>query len=336
MDIEELRNRIDKNIPKIKLKEFGPSYLWGKILLGTMVPGPRILVDKMEILYNEGTAFTGKPGNGRHTAANALAASKCNPKLKSNCPHYLRITGWDFYCEKVEEALKIVDMIMELAKEYKKLCLMFDSPEKSRFNMHIQYYLAKKLNKPNPSVYIIIISEKEEYLCRELIENFKICQCASPSREQRSAWLNDNMSEPPVLIEGINNMELLDRTEGYTWKQLNDMIAFMHNIMTWRLYNLYMENGKNETLLNEAIDTAAITITKDEAVQIFNSLSMQVHAPVMAAQVQVQTSLGKTASKNTETEDFADSEKIEEKLIKDAEKHKDIKNLPVDDLLDDL
>lgn len=336
MNIEELRNRIDKDIPQIKLKEYGPSYLWGNILLGAMVPGPRSLTSAMSIYQNAGTAFTGKPGNGRHTAARALAASKCNPKLKNNCPRYLRVTGWDFCCEKVEEALKIVDMIIELAKEYKKLCLMFDSPEESNFSMQVQYYLAWKINDPEYSIYIIIISEKTEYLCRELVQNFKLCQFANPGREQREAWLNDNMSNPPILIEDVSNIELLEKTEGYSWKQLNDMVDSMHEIMAWRLFNLYMDNGKNESLLNEAIDIGKITITKDEALQIFSSLTSQNQTAVMAAQVQVQPIPNKV--RDTEKDEAADidNKQIQENMKKDAEKHKNVNDLPVDDLLDDL
>lgn len=108
MDLEKIKNRVDKQVPQIKLKDLDAFSLWSHMFRATMLKSPKKLLSDFGVEPPDGAVFLGEPGNGRHTAAEALAGSKCNPEAKEY-HHYLRITGWDFDCETAEESCRIAE-----------------------------------------------------------------------------------------------------------------------------------------------------------------------------------------------------------------------------------
>lgn len=328
MNLEELRKRVDKNIPEKRLKDLDGISLWSPMILATMLTAPKKLLSSFGIEPLSGAVFVGKPGNGRHTAAQALAGSKCNPKIK-NCHHYLRITGWDFDCQRAEEACAAADYAAETAKDYEYLCLVLDSPEESKFCKQFQYRLADRLKEIKTTVFVIVITAEEKYLCRELTGDFKICRCVCPTKIQRENWIKNSMEDPFIPIESMTNMEIAELTEGFTWKQLDDMLESMRQILAWRYFELYKKSNRNEQLLEESVKTGKAVLTYDEARQIIEGLKTQNPLPVTAGQILT------VENKQVKTEKNAGSEKqqAEQDYIRqEAEFHKHPENMSAEQL----
>lgn len=331
MTLNELKGRVDKNIPSIRLKDLWDDCLWSPMLLAAMLPGPKKILNAFDIYSLSGVVFAGNPGNGRHTVARALAASTCNPKIK-NCPHYLRVTGWDFDCEKAEDACKIVDYIIEIGKEYKNLCLFMDSPEESEFGKQVQYRLANKLRDEEIAAFIIIVTTEKKFLCRELTEYFKVCQCTNPTDSQREEWIKENFTYPTFIpVEKMSHGEMAERTKGFSWKQLNDMLDSIRQVLAWRHFNLFKKNNRSEQLLNDAIETGKIFLTYQEAEQIIESIASQNPAPAEVGQVQVVTAESQAKNKN---EEVPMQKGMEEQLRQNADFHKNPDKMTFTQLID--
>lgn len=331
MTLDELKGRVDKNIPSLRLADLWDDCLWSPMLLATMLPGPKKILEAFEILPLSGAVFVGKPGNGRHTAARALAASTCNPKIK-NCPHYLRVTGWDFDGEKIEDAVKTADFIVDIGKEYNSLCLFIDSPEESRFGKQVQYRLASGLREAGISAFVIIVTGDEKFLCRELTEYFKVCHCTNPTKSQREEWIKENFTYPTfVPVEKMSHEEIAEKTKDFSWKQLNDMLESMRQVLAWRHFKLYKKNNKSEQLLKDAIETGKIYLTHQEAEQIIESIASQNPAPPAAGQVQVVTAENPVKNK---TEEVPVQKGAEESLREKAEFHKKPEQMTFTQLID--
>lgn len=280
LDIEKIKNRVDKQVPQIKLKDLDAVSLWPSMFRAVTLKSPKKLLSDFGIEPPEGAVFLGEPGNGRHTAAEALAGSKCNPEAKEY-HHYLRITGWDFDCETAEEACCVAEYAAEAAKEYEHFCLFIDSPEESKFGKHFQYRLAEKLRELENNIFVIIVTDEMESLCRELVKNFKICRCVPPTQKQREKWIEGCMEKPFVGIEEMSHLELAEKTEGFNWQQMNNMLNYMREVLVWKYYKMFKEN-RDLKLLGEAVKTGGASLTKDEAQRIINSVMGKKTVPVIS------------------------------------------------------
>ena len=335
MDLEKIKNRVDKQVPQIKLKDLDAFSLWSHMFRATMLKSPKKLLSDFGVEPPDGAVFLGEPGNGRHTAAEALAGSKCNPEAKEY-HHYLRITGWDFDCETAEESCRIAEYAAEAAKEYEYFCLFIDSPEESKFGKQVQYALAEKLRELEITVFVIVVTTESEYLCRELTHDFKICRCVPPTKKQREDWIKKNMETPFVAIEEMTHMELAEKTEGFSWKQLNDMLDSMREVLTWKYFKMFRSYNGNLKLLGEAVSTGKAVLTNDEGQQIINSVICQKAVPVIAGvagQIQAVNANTETA-KAQNSNDSDPQESIQAQIIKEAEFHKHPEDMTPDQLFE--
>lgn len=328
MNLDELQNRIDKNMPEMRLKDLEKASLWSPMILATMLTAPKKLISSFGIESLKGAVFVGAPGNGKHTAAKALAGSKCNPKIK-NYHHFLRITGWDFDCQKPEEACAVADYAAGIAGKYENICILLDNPEESKFCKQFQYRLACNFKDTKTNIFVIVVTTEEKYLCRELTEDFKICRCVPPTKAQREQWIKKNTEDPFIPIENMTNMELAEKTEGFSWKQLDDMLESMRQVLAWRYFDLYKKNNRSDQLLEDFIKTGKAVLTYDEAQQIIDCMKPQNIVPVIAGQVKAaEEKSGKSDKNNT-----SDKQQTEQDYIRqEAEYHKHPENMSADQL----
>lgn len=332
MNLEKLKSRVDKQVPQLKLKDLDAFSLWSPMFRATMLKSPKKLLADFGIEPPGGAVFLGEPGNGRHTAAEALAGSKCNPEAKEY-HHYLRITGWDFDCETAEESCRIAEYAVQTAKEYEYFCLFIDSPEESKFGKQFQYRLAEKLREAGTTVFVILLTKDSDCLCRELTGSFKICRCVPPTKAQREEWIKKNMENPFIAAENMTHMELAEKTEGFSWKQLNDMLESMKQLLVWKYFKLFREHNGNLKLLGEAVGTGKEVLTNGEAEQIIKSMVSQKPVSVIAGIAgQVQTAKDETEKEKTGGSE--NQESVQAQIIKEAEFHKHPEEMTPDQLFE--
>lgn len=297
MKPEDLHSRLDQNAPSKMLGELGPSFYWAPVLLGAQIVRPPVLLNLLNIQPLRGVIFTGEPGNGRHTTAHALISSKRNPNFP-NPPHYLKITGWDLDCDQLQQAYELIDTVVQIARECGSLCLLLDSPEGSRHSMQVQYYLAELLQQESALSFLVVICEKTEMVNPGLLRMLKHCHCSRPMEAQREMWLTDALTEPALIsIEGMEFADLVRETEGFSWKQMNDMLASFKLLLGKKYYFEIYKKNRDEDALQNAIKSGEITLSRHEAIALVESIrnqNPQPREPVLQ--------FAPTASINTMTE----------------------------------
>lgn len=286
---EKLRQRVDRNVPTKKLGELGETFVWAPVLRGSLLVGPEELLTAFDLQKPKGVIFTGSCGNGRHTTAQALAATICNPKFP-HPPHYLKLTGWELDCEDAAEAEALIDCAMEFAENGNALCLLLDSPEESRHSRQVQQYLAEQLERDDLCLMLILITRESDMVFPPLLREMKRYHCAAPTCAQREAWFAKKLFEPTcVPIENMTHVDLAKRTEGFSWKQLNDLLDSMRQYLAMEHFTKYKQSGGSKEKLKLTLERGGIVLPGDVAEALVHSVESQNPPPQMAAPVQIMT-----------------------------------------------
>lgn len=332
MKFEELHNRIDRNLSETKLGGLADTFFWAPVLRATMLTGPAQLLNALGLRKQNGTIFTGADGNGRHTTAEALAASLCNPKAAEPF-HFLHIAGWELDFENACEVDALMDAIVCCGQETGRLCLLLDSPEDSRWGLPVQHRLAGLLDTEEFFLYLILICGEQKMAVSELQRRLRVCHCPPPTDEQREAWFADKLFSPvPIPMKAMTHRDLAKKTEGLSWKQLNDLVDAMRQLLAWKHFMRYHANGSVLSELERALKGGAIELDEKDIAQLLHGIPSQNPPPPAAQTLQIPVSAA--VRKDT----LSSGERKEGYDFEGARKLADIKKHPermtVDQLLD--
>lgn len=332
MEFEELHNRIDRNLSETKLGGLADTFFWAPVLRATMLTGPDQLLNALGLRKQNGTIFTGADGNGRHTTAEALAASLCNPKAAEPY-HFLRIAGWELDFENACDVYALMDAIVGCGKETGRLCLLLDSPEDSRWGLPVQRRLVGLLDAEEFSLYLILICGEQKMTAPELRRRLRVCHCPPPTYEQREAWFADKLFTPvPIPMKSMTYRDLAKKTGGLSWKQLNDLVDSMRQLLAWRHFMQYHDNGGKLSELERALQGGAIELDEKDIAQLLLGIPGQ-NPPPYAGQIlqmPVVAAVQKDALLPDEKQESYDWESA--RKLADFKKHPE--RMTVDQLLD--
>lgn len=272
MTLEQLRSRLDQDLPEIKLSHLESSYTWASLLLAAMIPNDTI-TQLLELKPLRGVIFTGRPGNGRHTTAEALAGSLCPAKYS----RFLRISGRELDPETPSELLSAVDSIGELAREVGSLCLLVDQVEESRWAMPLQNYLARLMMELEAPIFVIVITDDVELVHGPLARMAMNCYCTAPSAAQRQEWLAVKVNEPvPLRVDGMSVKELTQETEDFSWRQMADLWNCMKLRLVWKVVERQKEFIAEKKSLKKVLSDGLVHLDRGDLMEILHSLRDQI------------------------------------------------------------
>lgn len=230
--------------PKIKLTALkGATFQWSEIIRYSLFTVPDLGLRRIQ-----GAIFSGPPGNGRHTTAEALAGSLAG--LKYN--YWLRISGCALDCEEVADACAVIDAVANTLSKAGKICLLLDAPEQSRHSLAIQEYLGQLLEQSGENLFPIIITDDPTQLSPNLLRRFPLYHCPKPDLAARQLWFEKRLKNPqlPVTIDGLDHWMVSRETEDFSWRQLQDLYSFLLRSM----FAKYASNpaSYNPSMLPEA------------------------------------------------------------------------------------
>ncbi len=325
MTLEKLRERLDRDLTPGKLGALPATYTWAPILQVSFSKNS-ILNKLLQFSTPKGVIFAGPSGNGRHTTAAALVNSWGN--------HFLWLSGWDLDQEDPKESCEIMRSVGRLACEQGKLTLLLDSPEKSRHSMLIQDLLGRLLNNLSAGVLMpVIITEKAEHISPILRRHLMLCPVAPPSKAERRSWLKQQLKEPvPLGIDGMDVEALTEKTGGYSWQQLQDLLD--HLKLT--LYRQVLDNQKlldKESLtMKEALENGRLKLSSTAVEILLNMEGDPLPVPQAPPVVQYVAAPAQAAKEQTVTNPALEGE-INADVREMIEKAKDADNMDVNDLL---
>lgn len=342
ISLEELKERLDVNIPSVELNDLPGTFLWVPVLKSNLLNMPDELKEIFKFANFNGAIFTGAAGNGKHTTAEALAATICNPKRK-NITHYIKISGMDFNCENEEDAVESVSFLANIAEECKRLCVYFDSPEDCKFVQIVQYYLSEILDyfEDEPNRFrVIIVTEKPECLYHGLTRKLKLCPCNCPTDAQRQEYLKIKLcKDVEIPFEGLSYMDVSKRTKGFSWKQLSELTNSIYEKLAYKHYMNFLRVKKDHDLLVEGIKSKICKLSMDDIEPFINSFISENTATVMTgamplvmpagynSMVQTEANIENTSSNenlDADSQSGFDTNQMKAMLKKEVEYHKNI------------
>lgn len=273
MDLEKLYDRVDRALPKAKLGDLADTFFWAPILRASMLTGPSQLLNALGLREQNGVIFSGADGNGRHTTAEALAASLCDPKA-ARPYHFLRLSGWELDFEKSCEVDALMDAIVGCGQKSGNLCILLDSPEDSPWGLKVQHRLAELLNTEEFHFYLILICGEPKEVASELRRRLRVCHCPPPTDAKREIWFADNLfTSIPLPVKSMTYFDLAKRTDGLSWRQLSDFVNAMRLLLAWRHFLKYHENGCDISSLEKSLQEGSIELDEEDISLLLRGVS---------------------------------------------------------------
>lgn len=304
LTLEQLRSRLEQNLPEIKLSHLEPSYTWASYLLAAMIPNATIS-QLMGFEPLDGVIFTGRPGNGRHTTAEALAGSLCPSKYSK----LLRLSGRELDPETAAEALAVMDDIGALTREAESVCLLLDQIEDSRWSSLIQTCLAELLSQPEVAVFVILITG-DNSVANGPLRRLMRCHCPEPSAPQRQDWLAEKINEPvPLRVDGMSVKEMTEATEDFSWRQMAELWNCMKLRLVWKVVERQKEFIAEKKPLKKVLSDGLVHLERVDLMEILHGLKDQLPPRQTAAPVQI---LAGTVPTETEEPQQIDKDKAAE------------------------
>lgn len=196
-----------------------------------------------------GAIFTGPVGNGRHTQAKALAYSLLERSLEipgnfENACLILIDPGVvspaleeSMLIERVDELYETVNKLLQDAVE--NVSIIFD-----QIDQYPQCFMdrvaAHLLCQTSEKLFTICVGGCESKISRNLQRQLPHCRCLLPSPQERRKYLQqielihvkDTWTDPfnpaeikiAVQFEGITMEEIVEKTEGYSYADLEDLL----------------------------------------------------------------------------------------------------------------
>lgn len=280
MTLERLRERLDQGLAPGKLGALPGTYSWVPVLQAAFTKH-RLINDLMEFPEPRGVIFSGSPGNGRHTTASALVNSRGG--------HYLWLSGWDLDREDSDDSCEIIRNVVRLAYEQGKLILLLDGPENCRHSMLIQEYLARLLNNMDDGVLTtVIVTEDTAMISTALRHHLLLCPCAAPTKTERQTWFKQKLEKPvPLKIDGMDQADLVKKTDGFSWQQLQDLQNHLKLLIFRQLLNRQAEFKERKVTLEEALKAGLVTVSNPVAEILIHQVEDRNPKPQAIPTVQV-------------------------------------------------
>lgn len=270
-----------------------PSYQWAHILDKTLLGIPALRLQPIR-----GVIFSGPPGNGRHTTAEAVAGTL--RALPTNPRYCLRISACTLDTEEVADACAVIDNVNAALRKHGRICLLVDHPEHSRHSMAIQEYLYQLLLAWNDSLFLILITEDVSSICANLQRKLTLCHCPRPDQSTRQKWIEGILKgDPdkkiaPINIIGCNHMTIARETKDFSWKQMADLRSMMLRSIACKYLNNQDTYNPNQIPGYEVQlwRNGKIQLSKSDVMEIIVQIRSQSAPAPVAGAVQVLAAPG--------------------------------------------
>lgn len=241
--MSELHYACELWTPTASLKALPDSYLWAQQLLGMINLAKNQVLpfykDQLPTAPFSGAVFSGAAGNGRHTTAEALALSLANEHKNANILH-LRLRGAFLDFEQPDTALKALASLREAFRSVDGMCLLLDEPQDCRHSRMLQSHLLMlrstfRREFPSKPFYLIIVTDSADSVLSGLLRELPLLPCAAPTEDERRAWLSEQLrgTDKKVTVKKVTSeismRELADKTEGFSWYQLQQLCSQLQN-----------------------------------------------------------------------------------------------------------
>ncbi len=268
MTLERLRERLNQGLTTDKLGALPATYTWASALRAAFMKH-RLINDLMEFPEPQGVVLSGESGNGRHTTASAL--------VNSLGGKYLWLSGWDLDQEEPGDSIEIIRNVVRLAYEQGKLVLLLDGPEHCRHSMLVQECLARLLRNIDAGMLVlVIVTQEADMVSSALRQHLLLCPCAAPTKTERRSWLKLHLEKPvPLKVDGMDLEDLVKKTEGFSWQQLQDLQNHLKLQIFWQLLNRQKELKEKQVTLEEALKAGVVTVSSTAAEVLLNQIDSQ-------------------------------------------------------------
>lgn len=142
------------------------------------------------------------------------------------------------------------------------------------------------------------------------------------------------MTKPFVGIEEMTHLELAEKTEGFNWQQMNNMLNCMREVLVWKYFKMFQVN-RDIKLLGEAVKTGDASLTNDEAQRIINSVMGKKTVPVITGFTGAHLGVVPAVESYQEhkVSGKMDDDSIKEAMKKEIEYHRHPEKMTPDQLL---
>lgn len=258
--------------PATTLKDLPDTYPWGQVLK-VACKDTDVARTVMKLRLPTGALFTGTPGNGRHTTAEALAGSLC-AKTNRFCG-YCRIFCGDLVTEEPRDLVPLLEYIEKKAQEG-GLVLVVDQPELCAHSHLLQRGLLRcqqALARQDVELFLIFISDEAQSLIGELLSSFPLYPCVPPEQAIVRHWVSNIMKKPvPIKIADIGNVEIVDAVTGLSWRQLLDFHSHLLRLIVLR-FSQNRKSFESKGVTEEiAYRDGLITLSREDVLPILESL----------------------------------------------------------------
>ena len=245
--MSELHYACDLWTPPGLLSKLPDTYLWATQISGSIMlhlySKQKSFQKRLPDFTTEllrGAIFSGPTGNGRHTTAEHLAGTLTNTLKLQNFRH-IRVHGADLDLESPSEVFSAVASIDKCLKEADGLCLLLDEPQECRHSRMLQSRLLvlmdrTRRNHPQKHFFVIIVTDTLDSILPGLRSRLMLCHCPNPSVDDRRQWLSRQLRSGPHLVpDEMRAADLAEKTEGFSWHQLQCLITNLRNQLFWNV-----------------------------------------------------------------------------------------------------
>lgn len=235
--MSELHYACELWAPTESLAKLPDTYLWARQLLAMINLGKSqqdFYKKNLPTAALTGAIFSGDAGNGRHTTAEALALSLAKQHKEANILQ-LRLQGAFLDFEQPDIALSALASLKSAFRSADGMCLLLDEPQDCRHSRMLQSHLlmlrsAFRRECPDKPFYLIIVTDSADSILSGLLRELPLLPCAAPTADERRAWLSEQLRGTVKKVTGeISMRELADKTEGYSWYQLQQLCSQLQN-----------------------------------------------------------------------------------------------------------
>ena len=264
------------------------SYGWARWLSYELEPRPvssrSLLDDVIGAGRTRGVLLCGATGNGRHTLANAIAST-----LNADGWYFLQLSGSRLERDGKPAALGAMQEMFANSDEDVRICITLEDPDQCSWIAELYGLLIWQLlysgYAGRPQLFLTVIAA-EDRVPTELRSLLQICRLACPDKAERERYLTGAMSDPPLEIDGMTPLALIEATEGFSYRKLDTMLYFLRLAQR----ELIVKNEPVSTWPLFAADSAKFArqhLPRKTAEQLIDMLRIAPAGPAAAAVPQI-------------------------------------------------
>lgn len=191
----------------------------------------------LEINCAPGFLFVGAPGNGRHTLAEAAAAT-LNKREKRKY-RLIRLDGFDLEADSPEEFLEGIDSLFRFAASDNRIVILLENITECPYSDHLQRFLARKLQNAAAGTasnwLLFIIADEQEELHHQLLRNLQTFRCSPPDEWERRMWLKKTRTARKmtfhISVHNLKEKEFADATQGFSWQAMRELERYLRILL---------------------------------------------------------------------------------------------------------